>query len=576
MIVRRFQAASTREALREVRDALGADALILSNRRLPSGGVELVAMTESGVEPAVLPAPFPPRAEVEPHRRSAIDAYTQASLADDDDEPAVVRRGPLARGQAPAPWPPLQVPVGRRVPAPAAAMSDSRGLADPALGAGAVGGLPDPARTVDAQARARAPVVHGSDALDDTVPDPASRPAPGVSAPGAPESGAPGSGTATAWPASMPAARAQDAGAISEIAAEVRSLRSLVEHQLAGFAWGERSRRSPVETEVMRRLLAAGFSTLLARELAEAVSREAAIPADAPAAVPALPAGTVPAGVAGSATVATATPATPATPGATASGAPAASQATPVDAAWRQVRALLFERLKGLLQPVDPCDQGGVFALVGPTGVGKTTTVAKLAARCVLARGAASAALLTTDGFRIGALDQLRIYGRILGVPVIAVRDEPELQMTLGDLASRHLTLIDTVGMSQRDRRLAEQAALLSGEGRAVQRVLLLSAASSGSTLEDVATRYAGAGLDGCILTKIDEAVSLGGVLDVVLRHRLRVYFVTNGQRVPEDLHLPNPLYLIDRALRGREAANPFTPASDEFALVAASGGSGV
>jgi flagellar biosynthesis protein FlhF len=216
-----------------------------------------------------------------------------------------------------------------------------------------------------------------------------------------------------------------------------------------------------------------------------------------------------------------------------------------------------------------------VFALVGPTGVGKTTTVAKLAARCVLARGAASAALLTTDGFRIGALDQLRIYGRILGVPVIAVRDEPELQMTLGDLASRHLTLIDTVGMSQRDRRLAEQAALLSGEGRPVQRVLLLCAASSGGTLEDVATRYAGAGLDGCILTKIDEAVSLGGVLDVVLRHRLRVFFVTNGQRVPEDLHLPNPLYLIDRALRGREAANPFTPAADEFALVAASGGSG-
>ncbi|MBC7781537.1 MAG: flagellar biosynthesis protein FlhF, partial [Proteobacteria bacterium] len=248
--------------------------------------------------------------------------------------------------------------------------------------------------------------------------------------------------------------------------------------------------------------------------------------------------------------------------------------ATLVDTAWRQVRAALLERLKVLLQPIDPAAQGGVFALVGPTGVGKTTTVAKLAARCVLARGAASAALLTTDGFRIGALDQLRIYGRILGVPVIAVRDESELQMTLGDLAGRHLTLIDTVGMSQRDRRLAEQVALLSGEGRVVSRVLLLSAASSGSTLEDVATRYGGAGLDGCILTKIDEAASLGGALDVILRHRLRLQFVTNGQRVPEDLHLPNPLYLIDRALRGREAAGPFTPASDEFALIAASGGS--
>lgn len=511
MIVRRFQAASTREALREVRDALGADALILSNRRSPSGGVELVAMIESGVEPTVLPAPFPARAEVEPHRRSAIDAYAQASLADDADEPAVVRPGPLARGQRAAPWPPLQqAPTQPQVQAQA----------------------------------------HGSD--DDTVP----------LAPLAPGLAAAHGGTAGTGPAAIATGRTQDAGAIGEIAAEVRSLRALVEHQLAGFAWGERSRRSPVATEVMRRLLAAGFSTLLARELAEAVSGDASPASDASSAAPASPAGALPAGTAAGASGAS-------------EGASPASAATPVDAAWRQVRALLFERLKGLLQPVDPCEQGGVFALVGPTGVGKTTTVAKLAARCVLARGASSAALLTTDGFRIGALDQLRIYGRILGVPVIAVRDEPELQMTLGDLASRHLTLIDTVGMSQRDRRLAEQAALLSGEGRPVQRVLLLCAASSGSTLEDVATRYAGAGLDGCILTKIDEAVSLGGVLDVVLRHRLRVYFVTNGQRVPEDLHLPNPLYLIDRALRGREAATPFTPASDEFALVAASGGSG-
>ncbi|MCE2979523.1 MAG: hypothetical protein LW923_06770, partial [Betaproteobacteria bacterium] len=120
MIVRRFQAQSTRDALREVRDALGADALILSNRRLPSGGVELVAMIESGAEPAMLPAPFPPRPEVEPLRRSAIDAYTQAALADDPDLPDVVRRAtPPA-----AAWPPLQVPASARgsaAPGPAAA-----------------------------------------------------------------------------------------------------------------------------------------------------------------------------------------------------------------------------------------------------------------------------------------------------------------------------------------------------------------------------------------------------------------------------------------------------------------------
>jgi len=536
MIVRRFHAASTREALRDVRDALGADALILSNRRLPSGDVELVAMIESGVAPAVLPAPFAARQAPDAAPRSAaISAYTRVSQGDDTGEPgdwqAQAQRGAAgaerpqdlragaqsasASGQGPAP-----ASAQRQPPPPAherhpdAALPDARAPAPwpPA----------QQARLSPGEVRARLAEGEGAGAHRTEAPDPPA-------------------GDVQAGPA--------DAGAMTEIAAEVRSLRSLVEQQLAGFAWGDRARRSPVETEVMRRLLAAGFSTLLARELAGTVAHLGQAGAEGGDAIPASDTQTAVVGA----------------------GAPA----TLVDTAWRQVRALLFDRLNTLLEPVDPCEQGGVFALVGPTGVGKTTTVAKLAARCVLARGASSAALLTTDGFRIGALDQLRIYGRILGVPVIAVRDESELQMTLGDLAARHLTLIDTVGMSQRDRRLAEQAALLSGEGRAVRRVLLLSAAASGSTLEDVATRYAGAGLDGCILTKIDEAVSLGGVLDVVLRHRLRVYFVANGQRVPEDLHLPNLLYLIDRALRGREASNPFTPASDEFALVAASGGSG-
>ncbi len=484
MIVRRFQAASTREALREVRDALGADALILSNRRLPAGGVELVAMSDSGMDAATMPAPFAARTPIDPARRSpAIDAYVQTArvhaTAEAGSDPALADDLPVWSAAAMA---------ARQ----AQAAGRTRSEASP------------PPAPAAATAVAQTQKVEMADRVS-AAPEPAPR----------------------------------DQGAITEIAAEVRSLRSLVEQQLAGFAWGERARRSPVQTEVMRRLLAAGFSTLLASELAEVAARSVVATAAAPA------------------------------PGA------AAVSATMVDTAWRQVRASLLERLKALLQPVDPCERGGVYALVGPTGVGKTTTVAKLAARCVLARGAASAALLTTDGFRIGAVDQLRIYGRILGVPVIAVRDEPELQMTLVDLASRHLTLIDTVGMSQRDRRLAEQVALLSGEGRPVSRVLLLSAVASGSVLEDVATRYGGAALDGCILTKIDEAVSLGGVLDVVLRHRLRVYFVTNGQRVPEDLHLPNPLYLIDRALRAIETAHAFTPAGDDYALIAASGGSG-
>jgi flagellar biosynthesis protein FlhF len=504
MIVRRFQAASTREALREVREALGPDALILSNRRLPSGGVELVAMSESTLDAATLPSPIPARAEPPAHWQ-AIDAYQKAARAVDDTPAPFPPRAVGAPGPFPARSVEAPAPVvGRLAPAPAA-------------------DLPQVLRRPDGRA-ARMPFAA---AAPSTPPSNT----PGATPPGRLVAPAAAPAAADAPSAALPDPVDTIAPAMADLAAELRSLRSLVEQQLGGFAWADQARRSPEQVEVLRRLLAAGLSSGLARELAASAAETLR---DLP------------------------------------------GNGTAVDALWRQVRSLLLERLRGLCESGDTSGRGGVFALVGPTGVGKTTTVAKLAARCVIARGAASTALLSTDGFRVGALDQLRIYGRILGVPVIAVRDENELEATLREVGSRHLTLIDTVGMSQRDRRIAEQVALLCGEGRPVQRVLLLSAAASGSTLEDVVQRYGGAGLAGCVLTKIDEALSLGGVLDVVLRHGLRVLFVTNGQRVPEDLHLPNPLYLVDRALRGREGENPFVPTDEDFPLVAASGGAGV
>jgi flagellar biosynthesis protein FlhF len=295
-----------------------------------------------------------------------------------------------------------------------------------------------------------------------------------------------------------------------ELVHEVRLLRSLVEGQLAGFAFNDLKRRDAAKADVLGRLLSAGFRAPLARELV------AALPdgLDAPRAV-------------------------------------------------RLTKNTLQRRLPLSAGPGTLVEQGGMFALVGPTGVGKTTTVAKLAAECALKHGPGSLALVTTDSYRIGAVDQLRIYGKILGVPVFAIRDEADLRATLSELRMRHLVLIDTVGMSQRDRRLADQVALLAGGGSRVRRILLLSAVSQANVLEDVARAYRGAELAGCILTKVDEALALGGALDVLIRHRLTLHYVTNGQRVPEDLHRPNPLYLIERAFRVAAEA----PAADEVEL---------
>lgn len=194
-------------------------------------------------------------------------------------------------------------------------------------------------------------------------------------------------------------------------------------------------------------------------------------------------------------------------------------------------------------------DQGGVFAIVGPTGAGKTTTVAKLAARFVVRHGAENLALLTTDGYRIGGQEQLRIYGKILGVAVYAVKDAQDLKRTLAELSNRKLILIDTVGLSQRDKALKDHLSLFENCGTVVKRLLLLNATSHGDTLNDVVRAYLGQGLAGCIISKLDEAASLGAALDVAIRKKLKLFYVTNGQRVPEDLLLAQAKDLVKMAI---------------------------
>jgi flagellar biosynthesis protein FlhF len=180
-------------------------------------------------------------------------------------------------------------------------------------------------------------------------------------------------------------------------------------------------------------------------------------------------------------------------------------------------------------------------------------------------------ALLTTDGYRIGAHEQLRIYGRILGVQVHAVRDGADLRQTLAELTGKHMVLIDTIGMSQRDRLVAEQAAMLNSVG-GVKRLLLLNATCRGDTLDDVVHAYGGPDLAGAVLTKVDEAASLAPALDALIRHNLELYYVANGQRVPEDLHLPNRPYLLHRALKELPEGSPHRLAGDEAGLLLASG----
>ncbi|MDP2835247.1 MAG: flagellar biosynthesis protein FlhF [Pseudomonadota bacterium] len=461
-MIKKFYATTTRDALRQVRDALGANAIILSNRQV-AGGVEIIAVADldmasltAQAEPAgtvLTHSPRPPRSTAPP---------------------------------PPEPPPPQQMTLGDASPQ-LTAFADYLAQRDASLI------RPSPARQVHSRAAAQQ----------------AGAPQPKPVAP------------VTAAVAAQPeAAPAQPE--VHELAREIRMLRGLVEGQLAGFAWGDMTRRDPLRAETMKRLLAAGFSSAFARQLLDSLPREEA----------------------------------------------------DLNRALKWVKSAIGHNLRIAGPEEDLVERGGVYALVGPTGVGKTTTVAKLAARAVLRHGATKVALVTTDTYRIGAQDQLRIYGRILGTPVFAVRDEGDLELTLADLSSRHLVLIDTVGMSQRDKRVAEQIALLCGESdgeeRGVKRLLLLGAPCQGVTLEEVARAYSGPGLIGCILTKIDEALTFGPVLDVAIRHELPLHYVTNGQRVPEDLHQANPTYLADRAFRVNQTDSPFTQEEGDYPILMA------
>ena len=474
MNVRKFIAANARDALRKVKETLGNDAIILSNRGVP-GGVEIMAVAARDMA-MIIPTPVGERAVSE---RQAPDSHPE------DDYRVVLSSARARISQPPQPTvvPPPSAPLQRQA---------------------------HPQKTPSTSVNAGIPRTGALRQMENSRPGPSAAP-PMKTTPIA-------QSAHSAAISATPSRRAEAEVVPMEVMDEIRSLRKIVEQHLAGFAWGEAARSEPVKTDILRQMLDAGFSPQFSRELLVDLPREM-------------------------------------------NGLEAM--------AW--VKGAADRSLLTIGNENDIVDRGGVYALVGPTGVGKTTTTAKLAARCVLRHGPSKVALVTTDGYRIGAHEQLRIYGRILGVSVHLVKDANELRQTLMELQHKHMVLIDTMGMSQRDKLVPELTDMLAGCD--VQRLLLLNSTSRGDTLDDVVRAYAGETLAGCILTKIDEAASLATVLDVIMRHGLKLQYVSNGQRVPEDLHLPNRSYLLHRAFKDVPESSPHKFDGLEPGLMMASAG---
>ncbi|MDI9234658.1 flagellar biosynthesis protein FlhF [Limnohabitans lacus] len=353
---------------------------------------------------------------------------------------------------------------------------------------------------------------------DDNVSAAAAKPvlsAVSPAAPGAwpaPDSQAPGFDLEPANTA--PRTKAQPSTAdmqVEQLLAEFSQVKQLLQTHLSARAWDDLQAQSSEKAEALRVLLNAGFSPQLCAELADGLM---------------------------------------------------AQPATPDTRLVDRLQTLLEPKIQ-TLEPLSVFDPGGIFAFIGPTGVGKTTAIAKIAARCVLRYGRDQLALLTTDTFRIGAQEQLKVYAKIIGVPVVSLRDSDDLAAKLSSMGDRRVILLDTAGVSQRDIQMLEQSQLLHEGAPALKRILVMSSTTDLRTQEDVILMHQQAAqneqtraLIAAIITKTDEAAQIGPVLDCLIRHQLPLMFLANGQRVPEDLSQANTAYLCHRALHPRVLSN--------------------
>ncbi|AZL73111.1 flagellar biosynthesis protein FlhF [Pseudomonas oryziphila] len=309
-----------------------------------------------------------------------------------------------------------------------------------------------------------------------------------------------------------PAAAPVDPRLFDAMRSELTGLRELLEVQLGSLAWSQLQGNKPQQANLWRRLQRLGLSGGLARELLE-LTAEIEEPRHA----------------------------------------------------WRMVLAHLARMID--VPEVEPIEEGGVIAMVGPAGMGKTTTLAKLAARYVLKYGASNIALVSMDSFRIGAQEQLKTLGRILNVPVTYVDPGESLAQALEPLLRKRVVLIDTAGLQASDPALRMQLETLAGRGIASKNYLVLATTSQKQVLTAAYHSYKRCGLAGCILTKLDETACLGEVLSLAIGHELPIAYLTDGPRIPDDLQLPRKHQLVSRAVSVQMQDEPSEEAmADMFA----------
>lgn len=481
MNIQRFTASTSREAMAKARNTFGESAVILSTRSTESG-FEVMAAAEESL--AALGGSSKPVARHEPDSRQGATAQSAPDSVEADTETMSMstlsfqdyvrermlrkRRAALQDDSAPAQAPSASVAATRlsalrpaepiQSPAPRVA-APAAPVAPPAPAATFVSPMPAPIRT-----RAAVP-PSWEDSLQ------------------------------------LQPARAQ---ADSQVAGELSALKDMIEERFNTLAWLGSSKQNPIQSQLMLKMIRAGFSPAISRAVLERV--------------------------------------------------PAESNAAE---AVRWLMDVITRNLKVAAPDAGLVAEGGVISLIGATGIGKTTTAAKLAAQCVQQFGASSVGLVTLDGYRVSGYEQLRAYGRLLGVVPHQAHDRAALSDLLNLLSNKRMVIIDTAGLAQRDQRIEDMLDVL--DQPKIKKVLVVNAGAHGDTLDDVFTGFKASTLHGVVLSKVDEAVKLGPALDALLRHQVTLRGVANGQRVPEDWQAPDAAALVRMAMssEGKSAHDP-------------------
>ena len=507
MNIKRFTAPTSREALAKARMAFGDGTLILSNRPT-ANGVEVVATAEDtlsaldGGAPASssnapLLAPSTPRSTAQRASQPAAASGLGRNPVEEDTEQLAmstlsfqdyVRERMLRRRHEALQGTGSATPLTER-----AALE--RGLPETQFER-PLNPAPNRAFEVHAEAAPQAPAAQPA-----AMPVVRHNPLRTMHA---------ALGAEQLTPRRTEAAPTLAAGAgQQQLMQELQSMRNLIEDRFNTLTWLGQARQNPIQTQLMLKLIRAGYSPALSRAVLEHLPEQI----EAPEAV-------------------------------------------------RWLMEVLERNLRTDAQTQPLYEQGGIYAMVGATGVGKTTTAAKLAAHCARIHGPGSVGLITLDTYRVGAHEQLRSYGRMLGVVAHLAHDRAALQDLLGLLAGKKMVLIDTTGVAPRDPRKRELLDVL--DLPEVQRLLVLNASSHGDTLDDVLTAFKTTGAQQAILSKVDEAVKLGPALDALIRHQLELRGVTNGQRVPEDWEAADAHKLIATSMRSK-VSSAFDPKVGEL-----------